>query len=312
MTCEKMEIVDRLRKGDRRAVARLITIIENQSNEALPAIKLLHKYTGNAYVIGITGPPGAGKSTIVNRLALNLSEKGKKIGIIAVDPTSPFTGGALLGDRIRMQELATNKNVFIRSMSTRGKSGGLSRATNDAIKVLDAYGSDIIFVETVGAGQSEIEIVKLAYTTIVIEVPGLGDDIQAAKAGIMEIGDIFVVNKADRPNAEQTVIELEMMLSLNTEEKDWNPVVLKTIAQQNIGILELIETIENHKKCLIENNLINKKRKIMYKNELIEIIKSKILESALKGKEKDLNALTSKIANKEIDPYTAAEEILKR
>lgn len=306
-----MEIVERLLKGDKRAVARLITIIENGKEDALPAIKELHKYTGNAYIIGITGPPGAGKSTIVNRLALKLSEKGKKIGIIAVDPTSPFTGGALLGDRIRMQELATNKNVFIRSMSTRGKLGGIARATNDAIKVLDAFGCDIIFVETVGAGQSEIEIIKLAHTIVVIEVPGLGDDIQASKAGIMEIGDIFVVNKADRANSEQTARELEMMLSLNTKEKEWKAIVLKTTAQKNEGIDELLDAIEKHGKWLIENNLLNKKQREMFKSELIEIIKSKVLENALKGREKEIDALALKITNKEIDPYTAAEEILK-
>ena len=312
-----IELVDRLLKGDRRAVAKLITIIENEEEpNATKALSLLYPHTGHAHVIGVTGPPGAGKSTLVHKLTKALREKNKSVGIIAVDPSSPFTGGALLGDRIRMQELSTDKGVFIRSMGTRGYLGGLAKATNRVIKVLDAYGMDFILVETVGAGQSEVDIVKSAHTSIVVEMPGLGDDIQAIKAGILEIADIFVVNKADRDGADRTVLDLNMMLDLNesSHSKDeWRPPILKTIARDNVGVAEVVEYILEHMKYLRDSGKFEAVMKERTSREFLEIVKDNlskyILERAIdKG---EFETLVEKIVARQIDPYTAADKILE-
>jgi len=306
-----MEIVERLFNGDKRAVARLISMIEDGDQQAVKALSMLHSHTGNAHVIGITGPPGVGKSTLVDRLTKSYSKLNKKIGIIAIDPTSPFTGGAILGDRIRMSDLNTNSDVFIRSMGTRGHLGGLSRSTSDVIKVFDAFGMDIIIVETVGAGQSEVEIASHAHTTILVEMPGLGDDIQTIKAGIMEIGDIFVINKADRAGIDRTEAEIRTMLTLLPEEKEWHPPVLRTIANSDEGIEELRDEIEKHFSFLQSSGQLKLIGQERIKEEFIEILKANVTKYIIERSisQNKFDELLKKIIAKQIDPYSAAQEL---
>lgn len=308
-----MDLVDRLLKGDRRAAARLITLAENRSIEAVQALQRIHEHTGNAHILGITGPPGGGKSTVVDRLAKEIRKDDKTVGIIAVDPSSPFTGGALLGDRVRMSDLSTDEGVFIRSMGTRGSLGGLARATGDAINFLDALGKDVIIVETVGAGQAEIEIVKVSHTVVIVTVPGLGDDIQAIKAGIMEIGDIFVVNKADRGGAEKKIAEIEMMLDLNPKAKDWEPPVMKTIAREGEGIEELLDGIEKHRKYLQTSSQLKEKMLEKTKADIITILNERIEDFCIGEFNGDeFKGLVDKVVEREMDPYTVAEVILNK
>ena len=305
------ELAQGVLAGERRSIARAITIIENDAPEAKRLIAKIYPHTGKAHIIGLTGPGGSGKSTLIEKIVKAYRRRGKTVGVVAVDPTSPFTGGAFLGDRIRMQELSTDEGVFIRSMATRNYPGGIAKATRDAVKILDAAGKDIVIVETVGAGQSEVEIIKVAETIVVIHAPGLGDDIQAIKAGLMEIADIFVVNKADRENAEKAVIDIQAMLQLNTKEKKWKPPVLKTVALTGEGVPQLIEKLEEHRNFL-KKEKAEEKSLLRAETELVEAIKEKAVNSIIEKLKREgrFQEALQKIMAKEIDPASAAEELL--
>jgi LAO/AO transport system kinase len=305
------ELATKVIAGDQRSIARLITMVENNAPDAVETMKQIHRYTGQASIIGVTGVMGSGKSSLIFELALAYRAEGKKVGIIAIDPTSPFSGGALLGDRIRMTDLSTDEGVFIRSMGTRGMMGGLTSALYDVVEILDAAGMNVILIETVGVGQDEVDIVKIADTTLVVLVPGLGDSVQTIKAGLMEIADIFVVNKADKPGVEQAVAELQSMLDLVTSSDRKTPIVA-TSAKEKKGIQALTKKIEEHQEYLKTHQLYETRRRQRYEAELIELIRKRLMdfifdENKLKT---TVDCCIDQISRKELDPYTAAEDIL--
>jgi len=312
-------VTDRIIAGDVRAAARLIRDIDDGMPEARQALKDLYPHTGKAYIVGVTGAPGVGKSTLVDRFIQHLRAQGKTVGVLAVDPTSPFTGGAILGDRVRMQRHATDEGVFIRSMATRGHFGGLTPSTRSVINVLDAMGKDVILVETVGVGQDEVDIVRTAHTTIIVLIPGMGDDVQAIKAGILEVGDLFVINKADRDGADKTAHELRQMLEMqspDSEKGDWRAPILKTDALSDKGIDEVLNAIEEHRAYLTQNGgkqleaHMAKKMRI----ELLDLVKQRVIEDFLMGLEQsaEFGSIVEDMVAKKLDPYTACDMIINK
>jgi LAO/AO transport system kinase len=313
MTAVVNDWAAKVRAGDVRAISRAITAIENHSAEAEELLRDLFPHTGKAYLTGVTGAPGTGKSTLVDRLAAYHRKREDRVGVIAVDPTSPYSGGAILGDRIRMQGHASDTGIFIRSMATRGFLGGLARSTAEVALLLDAAGKRQVLIETVGVGQDEIDIVRLADCVLVVLVPGLGDDIQNMKAGLMEIGDIFVLNKADREGADRLEEQLHAMLSLVMPRDGWHPPVIRTVATENKGIEELATTVEKFRKHFESSGQRRQKHIELWQNRLIEMLESRLLEKVLGGKEGEarLRALAVEVAERKKDPFTAVSEILK-
>jgi LAO/AO transport system kinase len=309
---EIQKLVERVVGGEPRAVARAISIVEDGAAGAAELMRGVFPRTGRGLVVGITGSPGAGKSSLVDKLAGLYRARGERVGIVAVDPSSPFSGGAILGDRIRMQALGLDPGVFIRSMATRGNLGGLARATVDAVAILDAAGYEKVVVETVGVGQDEVEIVKAADVSVVVLVPGMGDDIQAIKAGIMEIGDVFVINKADRDGVLRTEKELEALLSLAHRPDMWSPPIVKTVATENKGLEELAAAIESYREFQAASPGAHVRRGAVARWRILELLRERLLARALEpeGARARLESLADEVAARRRDPYSAVEELL--
>ena len=308
-----MALLDEALAGSPQALARVISLVEDGDPEGQALLRQLYPRTGAAYAVGITGPPGAGKSTLVDALTRTLRAQGRTVAVVAVDPTSPFTGGALLGDRIRMQDHAADPGVFIRSMATRGSLGGLAPTTSDVVRVLDAVGYQVIFIETVGIGQAEVDVVGAADTVVIVLVPGLGDTVQTMKAGIMEIGEIFVVNKADQGDADRTVTEVKMMLALGPRTGGWDPPVLTSIATAGRGVAELLEEIERHRRRQEQAGTLPARRRERRRREILRAAEQRLHARVLAAaaRSQALEALTEQVHAGTLDPYTAAEELLK-
>jgi LAO/AO transport system kinase len=316
LTQDTQSQIAHLRSGDLRALARAISTVENRSPGWLKMLKALFPYTGKARVIGLTGAPGAGKSTLVDQLAKhyrsNTDDENHSVGIIAVDPTSPYTGGAILGDRIRMQDHYSDPGIYIRSMATRGSLGGLARATADVVTVLDASGRNLVMIETVGVGQDEVDIVRLANVTVVVLVPGMGDDVQTIKAGIMEIADIFVINKSDHQGAERVEREIRGMQSLSTRHDHWTPPIVKTVASEGVGTGELAQAIADYETYLRKENLVFKKNVENWQERLVEMLRDAMLEKAREQINRArLEQYAAEIAEHKRDPYSLVEEIVR-
>jgi len=312
LDAEITSLADRVRSGEPRALARAITAVENRTPESIKILRTLFPFSGQARVIGLTGAPGAGKSTLVDRLAREYRKQQHTIRIIAVDPTSPFSGGAILGDRIRMQEHHSDPGIYIRSMATRGSLGGLAGTTADVASILDASGRDLVLIETVGVGQDEVDIVRLADVTVVILVPGMGDDVQTIKAGIMEIADIFVINKSDREGAERVEREIRAMQSLAPRKDHWTPPIVKTVASEGTGTVELATTIATYEKHLQASNLAATKRAQNWTARLVEMLREALLERAMREEvdEHTLARYAAEVAAHKRDPYSLVEEIV--
>jgi LAO/AO transport system kinase len=313
LTPASTTLVDRLRSGDARTLARAISTVENRAPGWSELLKALFSHTGKARILGLTGAPGAGKSTLVDQLAKHYRKQNQTVGIIAVDPTSPYTGGAILGDRIRMQDHYSDPGIYIRSMATRGSLGGLARTTADVATVLDASGRDRILIETVGVGQDEVEIVRLADVTVVILVPGMGDDVQTIKAGIMEIADIFVINKSDREGAERVEREIRAMQSLDMRKDGWTPPVVKTVASEGKGTVELAAAIADYEAYLQKENLAFKKNVENWQERLVEMLRDAMLDEA-RGRMDggSLERYAAEVAEHKRDPYSLVEEIVRK